>query len=102
MINTKGAANSNKIKIKVKSSSEKSYNLILFHKDDNFVLTLEDMADFPVKVYELKGSLKELKEIDDNFCIFKNTERLVHGIKACIDLDKYSIIVTSSQLYKYI
>jgi len=91
MINTKGAANSNKIKIKVKSSSEKSYNLILFHKDDNFVLTLEDMADFPVKVYELKGSLKELKEIDDNFCIFKNTERLVHGIKACIDLDKYSI-----------
>ena len=91
MINTKGAANSNKIKIKVKSSSEKSYNLILLHKDDNFVLTLEDLADFPVKVYELKGSLKELKEIDDNFCIFKNTERLVHGIKACIDLDKYSI-----------
>jgi len=90
MINTK-EANSNKFKFKVKSSSEKSYNLTVLYKEDNFVFTLEDMADFPVKVFELKGTLKELKEIDDNFCIFKNTERLVNGIKACIDLNKYSI-----------
>ena len=90
MINTKGE-NSNKFKFKVKSSSEKSYNLTVLYKEDNFVFTLEDMADFPVKVFELKGTLKELKEIDDNFCIFRNTERLVNGIKACIDLNKYSI-----------
>ena len=90
MINTK-EANSNKFKFKVKSSSEKSYNLTVLYKEDNFVFTLEDMADFPVKVFELKGTLKELKEIDDNFCIFRNTERLVNGIKACIDLNKYSI-----------
>ena len=90
MINTK-EANSNKFKFKVKSSSEKSYNLTVLYKEDNFVFTLEDMADFPIKVFELKGTLKELKEIDDNFCIFRNTERLVNGIKACIDLNKYSI-----------
>ena len=90
MINAKGE-NSNKFKFKVKSSSEKSYNLTVLYKEDNFVFTLEDMADFPVKVFELKGTLKELKEIDDNFCIFRNTERLVNGIKACIDLNKYSI-----------
>lgn len=91
MINTKGA-NSNKFNFKVKSSSEKtekSYNLTLLYKDDNFVFTFEDMADFPVKIYELKGSLKELKEIDENFYIFKNIEKMVLGIKSCIDLGKY-------------
>ena len=90
MINAKGE-NSNKFKFKVKSSSEKSYNLTLLYKDENFVFTFEDMADFPVKIYELKGSLKELKEMDENFFIFKNTTKLVHGIKACIDLGKYSM-----------
>ncbi len=90
MINAKGE-NSNKFKFKVKSSSEKSYNLTLLYKDENFVFTFEDMADFPVKIYELKGSLKELKEIDENFFIFKNTTKLVLGIKACIDLGKYSM-----------
>ena len=90
MINTKGE-NSNKFKFKVKSSSEKSYNLTLSYKDENFVFTFEDMADFPVKIYELKGSLKELKEMDENFFIFKNTTKLVLGIKACIDLGKYSM-----------
>ena len=90
MINAKGE-NSNKFKFKVKSSSEKSYNLTLLYKDENFVFTFEDMADFPVKIYELKGSLKELKEADENFFIFKNTEKMIHGIKSCIDLGKYSM-----------
>ena len=88
---TTSTANSKKLKFNVKSESKKSYNFTLFNKEDDVTLIFEDLADFPMKMYELKTKLKELKEKDDNFCVFMNSERFVNGIKACIESDKYSL-----------
>ena len=88
---TTSTANSNKLKFNVKSESKKSYNFTLFNKEDDVTLIFEDLADFPMKMYELKTKLKELKEKDDNFCVFMNSERFVNGIKACIESEKYSL-----------
>ena len=71
--------------------SEQVYNLSIIQSDQAISFIIEDLKDFPVKVYELKTSLKELKEKDENFLVFKNSEKLLNGIKTCIDSEKYLI-----------
>ena len=35
--------------------------------------------------------MKELKELDDNFFVFKNSEKLLNGIKTCVESEDYSV-----------
>ena len=83
--------NTNKLKLKVKSDSQKAFNFTLLNNEDTLTFIFEDSTDFPFKIYELTITLKELKEKEHNFLIFINTERLINGIKSCIELDKYSL-----------
>lgn len=78
-----------KISFKLQQDSEHPYNFTLFNKEDDLTFNFEDIKDFPVKIFELKISLKELKELDENFFIFKNTEKLMNGIKTCVESEKY-------------
>jgi hypothetical protein len=87
----------NKLKFSIKSDSKKSYNFTIFNKEDTLTFFFEDLADFPVKVYELKITLKELKEKDQNFYIFMNSEKMVKGIKTCIELEKYSLKIDEEE-----
>ena len=80
-----------KLKYTLKSKSSDSYNIIISNKEDEIFITLENLKNFPVKIYELKTSFKELKEKDENFFVFRNTEKLINGIKSCIESSKYSI-----------
>ncbi len=90
-MNTTPTANSNKLKFSIKSDSKKTYNFTIFGQEDNLTFILEDLEDFPMKIYELKITLKELKEKDENFYIFKNSGKIINGIKSCIELEKYSL-----------
>ena len=65
-------SNSGKLKFNIKSKTEKEYNLNIENKEENITFTLEDLIDFPVKIFELKTSFKELKESDENFFVFRN------------------------------
>lgn len=80
-----------KINFKLQPNSEHPFNFTLFNKEDDLTFNFQDTKDFPIKFFELKISLKELKELDDNFFIFKNTERLINGIKTCIESEKYTL-----------
>ena len=80
-----------KLKFTLKSKLSNTYSFIISNKEDDLIFTLENSKDFPIKIYELKTSFKELKELDENFFVFKNAERLINGIKSCIELDKYSL-----------
>ena len=82
-------SNSGKLKFNIKTKSEKEYNLNIVNKEENITFTLEDLIDFPVKIFELKTSFKELKELDENFFVFRNAEKLMNGIKTCIESKKY-------------
>ena len=82
-------SNSGKLKFNIKTKSEKEYNLNIVNKEENITFTLEDLIDFPVKIFELKTSFKELKESDENFFVFRNAEKLMNGIKTCIESKKY-------------
>ena len=65
-------SNSGKLNFNIKSKTEKEYNLNIENKEENITFTLEDLIDFPVKIFELKTSFKELKESDENFFVFRN------------------------------
>jgi len=73
------------------NNSEESYNFIALNNEENLTFTLEDLKDFPVKIYELKITFKELKEKDENFFVFRNAEKLMGGIKICIESENYKV-----------
>ena len=80
-----------KSKFTLKSKSSNSYNFIISNEEEDLFITLESLKDFPIRVYELKTSFKELQESDENFYVFRNTERLINGVESCIKADKYSL-----------
>ena len=79
-----------KLNYKLNQKSEHPYNFTLFNKEDDLTFYFEDTKDFPLKFFELKTSMKELKQLDDNFEMFK-TKNLINGIKTCIESEKYTL-----------
>ena len=87
-------SNPSKLEYVIKNNSEEnesSYNFIALNNEENLTFTLEDLKDFPVKIYELKITFKELKEQDENFFVFRNAEKLMGGIKVCIESENYKV-----------
>ena len=84
------SSKSSKINYKLNQKSEHPYNFTLFYKEDDLTFYFEDTKDFPIKFFELKTSMKELKQLDENFEMFK-TKNLINGIKTCIESEKYKL-----------
>ena len=82
---------SKKINVELQTNSEQKYNLTVFNKEEDLTFTLENQNDFPMKIFELKISMRELKDLDENFFVFKNAERLINGIENFIKTKKYSV-----------
>ena len=82
---------SNKLNFKLKQNSEQTYSFTIFNIEENITFVFEDLKNFPMKVFELKISLNDLKELDDNFFGFKNAKLFLNGIKKCIESEKYSV-----------
>ena len=80
------------IKLNFTLKSEKtSYDFTLTKKDEELNFKIEDLKDFPAKLYQLKIQFKDIKKLDDNFSIFNNAERFINTIKRSIQAEKYSI-----------
>ena len=72
----------NKINFTIKSDENESYKFTVFNEEDDITLILENLKEFPIKIYELKISLKKLKEMDESFCAFLNAQKFINnGIK---------------------
>jgi len=84
-------AKSSRLNFTLKSENA-SYDFTLMNKDQELTLKFEDLNEFPVKIYELKIEFEKLKELDDNFFMFKKVNKLINAIKNCINNEKYSII----------
>ena len=72
-------------------SENTSYDFTLINKEDELTFKFENLKDFPVKIYELKIKFQKLQELDDNFFMFKKSERFIDAIKNFIQSDSYSI-----------
>jgi len=76
---------------KIKSNTNEDYSLKISNKEENIIFFLENLKDFPVNIFERKIPFQKLNELDENFNIFRNSEKLFSGIKSCIESGKYSL-----------
>ena len=72
-------------------SEKSSYDFTLIKKDEELDFKIEDLKDFPSKLYQLKIQFKDIKTLDENFSIFNNADRFINTIKRSIQAEKYSI-----------
>ena len=72
-------------------SENVSYDFSISNKDEELTLKFEDLQEFPVKIYELKIEFEKLKQLDENFYMFKRVDRLIKTIKMCIQNENYSL-----------
>ena len=80
-------------KEKIQLYSKDCFKFCINAEGDNIIFTVQNVQYFPVKVYELKISFKELQNMK-YFEIFnyKTAGKLLNNvIKKCIDLEKYNI-----------
>ena len=85
-------------KFKFTLKSEKSsFDFTIIDTNKELTLKIEDLKDFPIKIYELKIEFEKLKQIDDNFFMFKTSERFINAIKSCIQSENYSISIDKEE-----
>ena len=83
----------NKLDFTIKSDENETYKFTVFNEEDDITLILENLKEFPIKIYELKTSLKKLKEMDESFCAFLNAQKFINnGIKKTLESKKYNFI----------
>ena len=68
-----------------------SYDFTLINKEEEITFKFEDLKAYSIKIYELKIEFEKLKQLDDNFSIFKKPVRFISVIKNSIDINRYSI-----------
>ena len=81
------------LKIKsIKQYNKNNFKFTINYDEQNLTFLIENSEIFPIKLYELKLSLKDLQNIksleDFNF---KTIEKYVNLFKKCVDLNKYDI-----------
>ena len=81
---------SSKITFKLKSETS-AYDFTLSNKDKEITFKLEDLNEFPVKIYELVIDFDKLREQDENLGIFKRPEKFIDRIKTFIQNEKYAV-----------
>ena len=72
-------------------STTTSYNFSIFSKEDELTFKLQDINEFPIKIYELKINYEKLKQIEENFNMFKTKEKFIIILNKCIQSENYSL-----------
>ncbi len=70
-------------------NGSEEYNFIISNNKENLIFTLENLESIPSKIYELEIKFIELKKQNKNLVIFHDAEKLMTGIKKCIDSKNY-------------
>ena len=81
---------SSKINFKLKSENN-AYDFSLSNKEKEITFKLEDLKEFPVKIYELVIDFDKLREQDENLMIFKRVDKFFDKIKSFIQNEKYAV-----------
>ena len=87
------------LKIKsIKQYNKNNFKFAINYDEQNLTFLIENSEIFPIKLYELKLSLKDLQNIksleDFNF---KTIEKYVNLFKKCVDLNKYDIVPSKNE-----
>ena len=53
---------------------------------------MQDINEFPIKIYELKINYEKLKQIEENFNMFKTKEKFIIILNKYIQSENYSLI----------
>jgi len=69
-----------------------TYDFTILKKEEELTFKLENPKEFPIKLYELKIQFEKLKEMDENFLMFKNAETFIKKIKTFIQSENYSVL----------
>ena len=69
-----------------------TYDFTILKKEEELTFKLENLKEFPIKLYELKIQFEKLKEMDENFLMFKNAETFIKKIKTFIQSENYSVV----------
>lgn len=76
----------------IKQYNKNNFKFAINYNEQNLTFFIENSETFPIKLYELTLSLKDLQNIksleDFNF---KTIEKYVNLFKKCVDLEKYDI-----------
>jgi len=78
-------------------SDKTSYDFTIQNQDEELSLKFQDLNEFPIKIYELKIQFEKLKQLDDNFFMFKTVERFINTIKKCIEAEKFSLVYSKEE-----
>ena len=81
---------SSKINFKLKSENN-VYDFSLSNKEKEITFKLEDLKEFPVKIYELVIDFDKLREQDENLMIFKRVDKFIDKINSFIQNEKYAV-----------
>ena len=88
--------NASKVNFTLKSDNS-SYDFTILENNKELTLKIEDLKEFPIKIYELKVEFEKLKQIDDNFFMFKTSERFINAIKSCIQSENCTITISKEE-----
>ena len=69
-----------------------TYDFTIINKEEELTFKVEYLKEFPIKLYELNIQFEKLKELDENFLMFKNAEKFIKKIKTFIQSENYSIV----------
>lgn len=79
-----------KMKFNIRSGNS-LYDFTLIYKNDEFTFKFEDLKEFPVKIFELIIDFEKLKQLNEDFYMFKSAEKFIKTIKKSIEANNYSI-----------
>lgn len=68
-----------------------TYDFTLINKGEELTFKFENLKEFPIKLYELKIELEKLKQMDENFLMFKNSEMFIKKLKTFIQHENYTV-----------
>ena len=77
------------------NDSNQKFKMKINYGKTNLIFFVESLRDFPRKYYELNTFLSNIQNEDENFFIFQNCQKLVFGIKQCVNNKKYKISDTN-------
>lgn len=102
LANSNSNLNQTKLKFSLYTDKKEPFKFTIFNEEDNITFIFESMKEFPVKIYEMKTSLTELKEKDDCFYGFKTAGKFIsNGIKKSIESKKYNLIFSEDDQSMY-
>lgn len=74
-----------------KTLIKEKFKLNIYYSDETVIFLFNELEGTDIKIYRLLISREELYKKNEDFLLFKNTDKLIHVIKTCIESNNYSV-----------